>query len=231
MIRAVFFDAAHTLIDPRPPSAEVYAACGARHGMTVTAEAMRAALAPLWWTMRAEKNRGSAVTGTNEEMEQAWWRTLLARAFRDAGEARPVSEELFREIFRHFARGDAWKVFPDVPPAIAALRSRGMRLGVLSNFDSRLRPVLADHRLDDQFDSITISSEAGWEKPHPNIYQAALAALGVAPQEALMVGDDWEHDVQGPTAVGMRALWLSRSAKPDPRPSIVSLEEVSAHLE
>jgi putative hydrolase of the HAD superfamily len=230
MIQAVFFDAAHTLIDPHPPSAEVYAACGARHGLRVTTEAMRAALAPLWWTMRAEKNQASSVTGTNEEMEQAWWRTLLDRAFRDAGADRPVSEDLFREIFWHFSLGEAWHVFPDVLPAIEALRARGLRLGVLSNFDSRLRPVLSDHRLADRFDSITISSEAGWEKPHPNIYRAALAALDVPPDRALMVGDDWEHDYQGPTAMGMRALWLRRGGKPDPRPSISSLEEIAAHL-
>jgi putative hydrolase of the HAD superfamily len=230
MIQAVFFDAAHTLIDPHPPSAEVYAACGARHGMGVGAEAMRAALAPLWWTMRAEKNRASAITGTNEEMEEAWWRTLLERAFRDAGEERPLTEELFREIFWHFAQGEAWQVFPDVRPAVAALRARGLRLGVLSNFDSRLRPVLADHHLDTEFDSLTISSEAGWEKPHPNIYQTAMASLGVAPGESLMVGDDWEHDFEGPTAAGMRALWLNRSGKPDPRPSIASLEDIAARL-
>ncbi|HVP39585.1 MAG TPA: HAD-IA family hydrolase [Candidatus Saccharimonadales bacterium] len=230
MIRAVFLDAAHTLIDPDPPSADVYAEVGARHGLRVTPAAMRAALAPLWWTMRAEKNRSSALTGTNEEMERAWWRSLLERAFRDAGEDRALDDACFQEIFGHFAHGAAWRVFPDVRPALEALRGRGLRLGVLSNFDSRLRPVLDEQGLAPYFEAVIISSEVGWEKPHARIYGAALEALGAAPAEALMVGDDWQHDVEGPQAVGMRALWLRRSGAPDPRPSVASLDDVIGHL-
>ncbi|MBI5836481.1 MAG: HAD-IA family hydrolase [Candidatus Eisenbacteria bacterium] len=230
MIRAVFLDAAHTLIDPHPPSAEVYAEIGARRGYAVTAASLRDALAPLWWTMRAEKNRASAISGTSEEMERAWWREVLDRAFHEAGEPRRVDGDTFDEIFSHFARGDAWRLFPDVRPAVEALRARGLKLAVLSNFDSRLRPVLEDHGLTGCFDDLFISSEVGWEKPHPNIYATAMRTLGVTPEESLMVGDDWEHDVEGPTAVGMRALWLKRGGRPDARPSIGSLEEVAAGL-
>ena len=223
MMRAVLFDAAHTLLDPDPPSARAYAAIGARHGYRVTEETLGAALRPLWWPLRAEKEARTMVSGTNEELEREWWRGLVDRAFRDAGEPRGIGDECFQDIYDHFARGAAWKIFEDVRPALAGLRAKGIRCGVCSNFDSRLTAVLADHDLAGSFDSLTISSLAGWEKPHPNIYRAALAALGSEPSETLMVGDDWQHDVEGPRAAGMQAVWLRRQGPAENQPSISSL--------
>lgn len=223
MIRAVMFDAAHTLLDPHPPSARVYASFGVRHGYRVTEESLAASLKPLWWSLRAEKESRTMVSGTSEEFERAWWRGLVDRAFRDAGEDRGIGDECFQELYEHFGTGSAWRIFEDVRPTIEALKQRGVRLGVLSNFDSRLRQVLRGHSLEAEFHTLTISSEAGWEKPHPNIYKIALEASGMAPSETLMVGDDWHHDVEGPRAAGMESVWLRRSGPSDPRPSVPAL--------
>jgi len=230
VIRAVFLDAAHTIIEPYPASAHVYSEIGRRHGYRVTEEGLAAALAPLWLTMRAAKFSVSRVQGTDEAAEKDWWRGVVDRAFRDSGEARGCGEACFEEIFTHFGKGDAWQVPPDVVPAIEAFRARGLKVGVLSNFDARLRSVLDDLDLTRRFDTLTISSEAGWEKPHPNIYRMAMRSLDVQPAEAVMAGDDWEHDVEGPTACGLRAFWLRRGGAPDGRPCIGSLLEIVPHL-
>jgi len=230
-IRAVFLDAAHTIIEPYPASARVYSEIAQRHGLDVAEKPLAAALAPLWLTMRAEKFEDSRVRGTTEAAERAWWVRLVDRAFRDAGESRGVTPECFDEIFLHFAKGEAWRVPPDVVPALEAFRARGLALGVLSNFDYRLRSVLDDHGLTRRFDTLTISSEAGWEKPHPGIYRIAMESLGVAPGESVMSGDDWEHDVEGPTAQGMRAFWLRRRGTTEAKPHITSLLEILPHLD
>lgn len=223
MIRTVMFDAAHTLLDPHPPSARVYAQFGARHGYRVTEGALAAALKPLWWSLRSEKEALTMASGTSEEFERAWWRELVDRAFRDAGEERGIGDACFQELYEHFGTGPAWRVFEDVRPTVRELNRRGVRLGILSNFDSRLRGVLRDHALESEFHSLTISSEVGWEKPHPNIYMLALEAAGALAGETLMVGDDWHHDVEGPRTAGMESVWLRRSGPPDPRPSVSTL--------
>ena len=230
MIRAVFLDAAHTIIEPYPNSAKVYSEIAQKHGLDVTERGVAAALAPLWLTMRAEKFEDSRRNGTTEAAERAWWLRVVDRAFRDAGEPRGVTGACFDEIFTHFAKGEAWRVPPDVVPALEAFRARGLKLGVLSNFDYRLRSVLDDHDLTRRFDTLTISSEAGWEKPHPNIYRMALESLGVGPEEAVMSGDDWEHDVEGPRSMGMRAFWLRRKGTTEDRPHITSLLEIVPQL-
>ena len=190
MTRVVFFDAAHTLIDPYPPSARVYAEIGIRHGHRVTEPGLAAALRPLWWSLRAQKAAVTAVSGTSEEREREWWHQLVDRAYRESGETGGVGEACFEDIYGHFARGSSWMVFPEVRAVLEALRSRGVRACVLSNFDFRLRRVLEEHGLAPEFAHIFISSEVGWEKPSPRIYRAALEAAGVPPAQALMVGDE-----------------------------------------
>ncbi len=226
MIKAVFFDAAHTLIDPHPPSAQVYAEFGRRHGHTVTADSLARALQPLWWRWREEKARDNGAGGTDEAREREWWRRLVDQAYREGGDPGGVSEECFDEIYEHFSQGEAWSVFPDVFPTLMEMRARRMHLGVLSNFDRRLRRVLREHDLFDLFDSVTISSEVGREKPHPDIYRHALQAASTPADQALMVGDDWEHDVEGPTKQGMQAFWIRRKGDAGGRPHIRSLEEM-----
>ena len=73
----------------------------------------------------------------------------------------------------------------------ATLRcSAGLKLAIVSNFDTRLRPILEGLRLNELFDSIIISAEVGVEKPNPIIFERACQELGVLPAEAVHVGDD-----------------------------------------
>ena len=69
----------------------------------------------------------------------------------------------------------------------------GLKLGIVSNFDTRLRPILKELSLDQLFDAIVISAEVGVEKPNPTIFEAACQQLGVLPEEAVHVGDDRRH--------------------------------------
>ena len=63
----------------------------------------------------------------------------------------------------------------------------------------------------DHFDQVVYSAEAGFEKPHPGIFESALARLGLEPEEVLHVGDDRRRDVEGAHGVGMYAVHLDRS--------------------
>jgi len=88
----------------------------------------------------------------------------------------------------------------------------GLALGVCSNFshsETALR-VLEDAGLRWHFDAIVVSDLTGWRKPRPEIFEAALAAVGVGPDEALHVGDSLSADVAGAAAAGLKTAWITR---------------------
>jgi putative hydrolase of the HAD superfamily len=92
--------------------------------------------------------------------------------------------------------------------SLQRLRDAGLRLGVVSNSDGRVEQALRAAGLRNYFDVVIDSALVGVEKPDPRIFYAALAALGVAPDEALYVGDLFEIDVVGARAAGIEAVLL-----------------------
>jgi putative hydrolase of the HAD superfamily len=103
-----------------------------------------------------------------------------------------------------------WALYPDVIPALSKLRGK-YRLGVISNFDGRLRTILDGLGIAHFFETIVLSSETGADKPHEWIFQRALADLRVQPYEAAHVGDDPVRDWQGAEAAGLHCFRLNRT--------------------
>jgi putative hydrolase of the HAD superfamily len=99
---------------------------------------------------------------------------------------------------------------PDAPPALEALRGRGVRLVVVSNWDCSLTQMLARAGLAELVDGAIASALVGAPKPDPAVFSAALAAAGAEPSEALHVGDSLSHDVAGARAAGVQAVLLDR---------------------
>ena len=132
-------------------------------------------------------------------------------------EAPPPSPFAAAELFARFARGDAYRVFPEVPRVLAELAGRGLALAVISNWDDRLPAVLEDLGLARWFDVVVVSQEVGVEKPHPAIFEHALDRLGLAPEQVLHVGDRVREDVEGALALGMEGLLLVRPDTPEGR--------------
>jgi putative hydrolase of the HAD superfamily len=100
-------------------------------------------------------------------------------------------------------------VGPDVVPTLEALRDLGLRLGVVSNaayLPRLMREQMIALGLSRYFGALTFSSEVGVRKPHPAIYEDALHKLGAQPSRTLFVGDRVREDVEGPKALGMRAV-------------------------
>jgi 2-haloacid dehalogenase len=99
--------------------------------------------------------------------------------------------------------------WPEVPGVLRDLRARGLKLGVATNCSTLLGRAAAA-RCGAPFDAVVTSEEAGYYKPRPEPYRAALAALGVAPEEALFVAGS-SADVPGAAGVGMCVVWHNRA--------------------
>ncbi len=88
----------------------------------------------------------------------------------------------------------AWRPYADTAEVLAALRGRGVAIGVVSNIGWDLRPVFREHGVDHYVDAYVLSYEHGVQKPDTRLFALACDALGVAPEDTLMVGDSRHAD-------------------------------------
>ncbi len=103
-----------------------------------------------------------------------------------------------------------WLAFDPVPAALDDLQRRGVRMGVITNWDTTARSVLGRLGLDRYFEQIVVSAEVGCEKPSPEIFRLAVERARVAPADCLYVGDNYYVDAVGARAAGMRPLLVNR---------------------
>jgi putative hydrolase of the HAD superfamily len=115
----------------------------------------------------------------------------------------------FEAVYGHFAEPGVWDLYPEVIEVLDALHAR-FQLGVISNFDGRLRMILEHLSLSKYFAHLFLSSELGADKPDPEIYRRALRLSNVRPDETLHVGDDPERDWAGATGAGLSIFRLDR---------------------
>jgi putative hydrolase of the HAD superfamily len=119
----------------------------------------------------------------------------------------------FDDVYEQFRDGRGWRLFPETLEVLEELRRRQYKLGVISNFDSRVYSVMKSLKILSYFDSITISSETGYAKPHPEIFRAAIRTAGVPGNRILFVGDNLEDDVQAGAAAGLHTILIDRQAR------------------
>jgi putative hydrolase of the HAD superfamily len=200
-VTAVTFDVGGTLIEPWPSVGHVYAEVASQWGLTsVTPEALNRGFAAAWQTRRPFDHSRAA------------WQCLVNQTFAAAGAAHP-SDACFNALYERFAQASAWRLFDDAQPALEALAARGLRLGIVSNWDERLRPLLATLGLAKYFRAFIVSCEVDHPKPDREIFLRAAAELGCEPAALVHVGDSVEEDVDGARAAGLQAVLIDRSGR------------------
>jgi putative hydrolase of the HAD superfamily len=121
--------------------------------------------------------------------------------------------------------------FPDAAPALEALKRRGLKLVIVSNWDWSLPQWVADAGLDRLVDGTASSAVVGAAKPAPDVFLEALRLAGAGPDEAVHVGDSLDGDIDGARAAGLRAILLERQGDaPEGVETIESLAELPALL-
>jgi putative hydrolase of the HAD superfamily len=157
---------------------------------------------------------------------------LAARQRRFARLLAPYEPGASAEAVRAFAQqyyGHYQQLRRPVAGALALLQALkpGYKLGIVTN--NRLaeqeeklrhlgmRPLVSE---------LITSEEIGVAKPDPRIYQVALARLGASPAQTVMVGDNWQADVVGALAVGIRPVWLNRLGVARPLPAVAELSSL-----
>lgn len=208
-LKAVLLDVGGTLIESDPAPPEVYAQVLSRKGPEVTAATVAPAFRATWMELCEKHPPGLDRYHLLKGGEREWWGEFVRRVIERLGHTAPWQESL-EELFDAFADPGLWRVFPEVDEVLTGLRARGLRLAVVSNWDSRLPAVLAALGLDRYFSTVMVSALEGVEKPSPVIFHRAAARLGVSPGECLHVGDSPLDDYRGAECAGARPLLLDR---------------------
>jgi len=207
MPKAIFFDAAGTLIRLTKSVGQHYALVAQRQGLALEAAALDRAFAQLWKEMPLRPATGQP----REDDDKGWWRDLVERLLdRISARVDPLDRDTFFEAaYGHFAEAGVWELYPDVLEVLEALAPH-FELAVVSNFDGRLRFILEHLTISKYFRHVFLSSEVGADKPDPFIYRRALEVSGFLPNEVVHVGDDPVRDWAAARAAGLEVFQLDR---------------------
>jgi HAD superfamily hydrolase (TIGR01549 family) len=208
-IKAVFFDVDFTLIYPGPTfGGEGYRAFCERYGIDVDASMFPAAVAsaaPL-----LEQPDGARY---DAEIFVAYTRCIIEQM----GGCGDRLDACAREIYVEWAGCQHFELYDDVAAALGVLAHAGIRIGLISNSHRCLASFQSHFELQGMVTAAVSSSEHGFMKPDVSIFTAALQLVDVQADEALMVGDSVQQDVEGALRAGMRAVLLHRGDTPHPR--------------
>ena len=213
MLRVVFFDAAGTLFHTREPAGLSYAKIAHQFGIVVDPRLVMEAFGRTFAAAPGLAFGTGHDAAKLRELEREWWYRLVKSTFAGLAEFADF-DAYFDALFAFFADPANWTCDPDAPALLVALRESGIELGVISNFDFRIYAILQALGLRRYFDSITISSEAGYAKPSPEIFRMALARHEFPAAEALHVGDSEALDVGGARAAGIAVVLIDPENAP-----------------
>jgi putative hydrolase of the HAD superfamily len=211
-LRVVYFDVGGTLVRVEPSVGEVYARAAAEYGFSLEPAALQTRFREAWRESVA-RSRLRGFVCSDAILREEWFR-IVCQAFAGAvpSECMPA---LFDDLYERFVSSRAWTVVPGARAALERLRALGLRLGILSNWDSRLEPTLEGLELRHLFDYFVASHSVGREKPHTAMFEHALGICGEPAARVLHVGDSLEADILPARRLGFRTLWLL-NGEPEP---------------
>jgi putative hydrolase of the HAD superfamily len=220
-LECVFLDAGNTLLAPWPTFEGRLVAVASEHGASfeeAAAQAASTAVArgavwPTDWTDPA----------TQREFWSGFYLGVLERL-----DYRGDRDALVGALYESFSDPASYRLFDDVRPALESLTARGLKLGVISNFEPWLEEVLRREQVLHLFSALAISGVLGVAKPEPEIFRAALEQAGVTASAAIHVGDQPEIDGAAARAVGITPVLIDRFEQlpPEAGPRIGSLTEL-----
>ena len=204
-VRAVFFDVDFTLIYPGPTfQGEGYGVFCQRYGITVDPArfpgAVIAASSILYDDHNHVYDAGIFVRYTRRIIEEM-------------GGTGETLDACAQEIYAEWAACQHFFLYDDVAPALRELATRGLKIGLISNSHRCLASFERHFSLHGLIAAAISSSEHGYLKPHPSIFESALKLAGVSAHESVMVGDSYPHDVEGARYVGMRGILVQRTSR------------------
>ena len=211
-IRTIFFDAGFTLLHPSPSILGVCQQVCQQFGLHVNPNRLQQGLesAQHFHFRQLQSNRH---TWADEQAIADFWLSYFTSLLEPllAEYDQPHLDQLVRAITEAFKEHTSWQLYPDVKPALEACRAKGYSLGVISDWNIALGPLLRQFDLTQYFDCLVISAVARHAKPSPALHDMALERANAISDYSIHVGDSYIHDVLGARAVGITPILLDRT--------------------
>lgn len=224
----ISLDAQGTLIRPRPSLSAIYQQVCGRFGRDVTADEITECSGAVWAEHRASPE--AAILDTSDDITRQWWARFNTKLFHRLG-MRDNLEGFVQALWDVFGDPDNWDLFPEVRGVLVELRGRGYRLGVVSNWDSRLLTICDRLDLSGMVDFVIASASAGMEKPDRRIFEMALAAASSSAPRAIHVGDDYVADVVGAKDAGLDAVLIDRDGRDTSHNGTIAIRSLTGLLD
>lgn len=207
----ILLDAVGTLFGVQASVGVQYAAVAERFGVAIDPAAIDRAFYTCFQAAGSPAF-GDVDPADLQSKEYTWWFNLAIQTFQTAAAYDRFSDfgEFFAALYAHFESAEPWFIYPEVLPTLQRWQAMGIPMGIVSNFDSRIYAVLRSLDLMPYFQSITISTEAGFAKPDRRIFAIALQKHNARPDQTLHIGDSFSEDYQAAQAAGLQGIWLKR---------------------
>lgn len=223
-VEIVFFDAGETLLRPEPNFRDAAAAVYRSRGHAVESQDI-VRTGELMTRKFVEAAESGVVMSASPSASRDFWTSVYVEMTAALGLDDDGAPEALLE---HFSDPASYGLFDDVVPCLDALAERGLRLGVISNFEAWLDPMLSSLGIKERFDVVAISGPLGVEKPDRRIFDWAVEQAGVAHSACAHVGDQPAFDSGPALELGMRGILLDRYGRWGgvEHPKVASLDEL-----
>ncbi len=210
-IKAVFLDAGFTLIHPQPVPVQL-AEIAALHGINADAALMTAALHDAGDLFRVALE-GDADIWASEDKVHKFWDGYYTVLLQHGAEELPADkvELALAATYELYNTHLGWQLYPEVMDTLDALKRRGYRIGIISDWGARLAGrIMGPLGVADHCDFIIASASVGLSKPSAALFNLALGRANVQPEQTIMVGDNYLSDVLGARGAGIEGILLDR---------------------
>jgi REG-2-like HAD superfamily hydrolase len=209
MIKAVFFDFFNTLAYYQPPREQAYIDICKEHGIKLEEKSLAKSL-PIADQFWRDENRHNPIDNKTPEEKFNFWTDYVIRAVEGAGAV--ISRDVARKILSTMQQTKyEFRAYADVIGTLKILKEHKLILGLISNVAKDIQKTFNDLGLQPYLDYYVTSLEVGYDKPQPEIVQAALQKARVKSDEALYIGDQYELDIVGARGVGIKAVLIDRN--------------------
>ncbi|KAM9361894.1 haloacid dehalogenase-like hydrolase domain-containing protein 3 [Symphorus nematophorus] len=210
-LRWVLWDVKDTLLKVRASVGEQYCKEAERVGLNLSPVEVEAAFIQAYKRHSSRYPNYGITQGLNG---QSWWMGVVRDTFSQCRVEDPaLLNTMAHNLYHNFCSAENWEVFPDSQKALESCSSLGLKLGVVSNFDSRLQEILHVCGLLSHFSFLITSEEAGVAKPSPAIFEQALQKCGVPAASVAHIGDHYVNDYLASCSVGIHGFLLDRHNK------------------
>ena len=221
-IKTVTFDVGQTILTAFPSVGSVYAEVSRANGVDADPAVVEKRFFEAWGACKRDRlAQGQLVYGASHDEAKVFWYGILDEVFMDKTLSPQLRRNLVESLYNVFAHPRRWRLVNGFKGALETCRRNGLGVGLISNWDLRLRDLLNDMGILDAVDFAVISAEEAVEKPDPEIFNKAAGLADCPADRILHVGDSWVEDVAGAVGAGFNVAWFNPNgvALPDELPT------------